>query len=463
MCHATSQLISPETRANRHFVEESNGRAISLVFCFRVLDLIVMTNFLPSHRNLSRLARRAVLLSVLCSATAPLLVSRPAQSRPLVSEQARADALLNRAARLYLAEKYSESLALCRQATQIAPNYPRAWVGFGTTLSALEQRDEAAVAFRQALKIGARGVDRTRAQNGLKKLGFSVRPSSKTASPVVPVRTITPFKSWKALRTFQVSPDGDRKSIARTIEEAPPYSRIEVAAGTYNEGLIVDKPLQIVGSKLGEVIVQNAGAPCLSLRTDGATVSRFVFKASLEAPPANTPTPAKNAAPNPLATPIPEPIGNRFHAVEIPKGRSLLSDCEIQTQSRVGISVYGTSTRSLVVRCKVSGARTSGIVVYSRARAEIDDCDVSDSAYAAVEVFEGGNAFLRNCRLNRNRTGAIAETTATVLLQGCVVKNNVWQGVRVEPFGSLFLRRTVVTNNAHNISRARSSVFASVG
>lgn len=153
---------------------------------------------------------------------------------------------------------------------------------------------------------------------------------------------------------------------------------------------------------------------------------------------------------------------NRFHAVEIPRGRSLLTNCEVRTQSRVGISAYGSSTRALIVACKISGARTSGIVVFNRARADIDGCEVSGSAYAGVEVFEGGNAFLRACRLFGNRTGAISETTATLLLQGCVVQQNAWQGVRVEPYGSLFLRRTVVKNNARNISRALASVFVSI-
>ncbi len=426
----------------------------------------------------------ALVASLFCASSVALTSSQPLQARALTAQQVRADALVDRAARLYLQEKYADSLALCRQATQITPNYPRAWVGFATTLAALNQRDEAGRAFRQALKVGATGADRARAQNGLRKLGLPLRGAA--AAPVVPIRTIAPFAAWKAVRTFRVAPDGEIKSIAQAIRNAPPFSRIEVAAGTYNESLIVDKPLQIVGSKLGDVIVQNVGAPCLSLRTNGATVARLVFQAELGTSNAETSNAETSNAETSnvetsnvetsnaqmltnLATPpnssmpaMANAANNRFHAVEIPRGRSLLTNCEVRTQSRVGISAYGSSTRALIVACKISGARTSGIVVFNRARADIDGCEVSGSAYAGVEVFEGGNAFLRACRLFGNRTGAISETTATLLLQGCVVQQNAWQGVRVEPYGSLFLRRTVVKNNARNISRALASVFVSI-
>ena len=361
-----------------------------------------------------------------------------AQARSSLVVQRRADALVDEAAHRYLEGKFSRALLLCVQATQIAPDYPRAWVGLGKTQAALGERDQAGRAFRQALRVGARGADAERAKNGLRSLGLSIR-EIKAAPLTVPTRSIAPLKSWKARRTFVVSPDGEWKSIAEAIKAAPPYSRIEIAPGTYRESLLVDKPLQIIGSKLGDVTIESTDAPCLSLRADGAIISRLVFKANVSA------------------------LGNnRFHAVEIPFGRSLLSDCEVRTESRAGISAYGPKTHPLILRCKVSGARTSGIIVYGRARADIDRCDISNSAYAGLEVFEAGNAFMRGCTIHQNRTGVIAETTATVVMQDCTVENNVWQGVRVEPYGNLFLRRTGVQGNTHNVSLGKAGRFVAV-
>ncbi len=388
-----------------------------------------------SHKTKRTLQRVLTPLCLLSLCTASVITAAPTQARSSVASQRRADALVNAAARAYLDNKFKNALLLCVQATQTSPDYPRAWVGLGKTQSALGEKDEAANAFRQALKVGASGADATRARNGLRSLGLPLK--APRATPLtVPIRAIAPFKSWKAHRTFRVSPGGELKSIAQAIRNAPPYSRIEVAAGTYRDTLLVDKPLQIVGAKLGEVVVENVDAPCLSLRANGATVARLVFKASVS-----------------------EKGSNRFHAVEIPFGRSLLTDCEVETASRVGISSYGSSTRSLIVRCKVTGARTSGLIVFNRAHADIDRCDITGSAYAGVEVFEAGSAFVRASQIHDNRTGVIAETTATVLLQDCAVEKNAWQGVRVEPYGSLFLRRTPVQNNAHNISIGSAGRF----
>lgn len=402
-----------------------------------------------------------------------------AQARSSLAVQRRANALVDEAARRYLDGQYSTSLLLCVQATQIAPDYPRAWVGLGKTQAALGQRDEAGRAYRQALKVGAQGIDASRAQNGLRALGLPLKEGRKPSPPAVPVRRIAPFKSWKPVAVITVSPEGANKSIAQAIKDAAPYSRIEIAAGTYHELLDIDKPLQIVGSKLGDVVIENTDAPCLLLRAEGATVSRLVFKANVSALGDNANTSTTNAsttnattagAPTTAsATPTDDApaddattsgvSGNRFHAVEISSGRSLLSNCEVQTQSRVGISVYGAKTFPLISRCKVMGARTSGIIVYNRARADIDTCDMAGASFAGLEVFNAGNVFAVNCTIHDNRTGVIAATTATILLQNCTIEKNVWQGVRVEPYGNLYLRRTKVQNNAHNISLGTAGRF----
>ncbi len=391
--------------------------------------------WLVKSGSLVRHPRASLCLVLLASCGLVATMPQAAQARSSVAVQRRANALVDEAARHYLAGQYSRALLMCVQATQIAPDYPRAWVGLGKTQAALDQRDEAGRAFRQALKVGAQGMDATRARNGLRALGLPIKePRPKPLT--IPVRGIAPIKSWTPVKTIMVSPDGANKSIAQAIRNAPPFSRIEIAAGNYHESLNVNKPLQIVGSKLGDVIIESIDAPCLSLRANGATISQLVFKAKVSIRG-----------------------NNRFHAVEIPSGRSLLSDCEVQTDSRVGISAYGSSTQPWILRCKVSGARTSGIIVYNRAHADIDNCDISGAAYSGLEVFEAGDAFVRGSSIHENRTGVVAETTSTALLQDCTVEKNVWQGVRVEPYGNLFLRRTIVQNNTHEVSIGTAGRF----
>ncbi|HSD58025.1 MAG TPA: hypothetical protein VLB04_07565, partial [Methanotrichaceae archaeon] len=61
---------------------------------------------------------------------------------------------------------------------------------------------------------------------------------------------------------------GDHPTIGEAIAAAPPGAKILVKPGIYDEGLILDKPLEIVGDgDLGEVIVRAIGKDAVLFKT----------------------------------------------------------------------------------------------------------------------------------------------------------------------------------------------------
>ena len=60
---------------------------------------------------------------------------------------------------------------------------------------------------------------------------------------------------------------GDFTTISQAIKQADPGSRILVHSGIYDEGLILDKPLEIVGDgNLGEVVIRAEGKNAISFK-----------------------------------------------------------------------------------------------------------------------------------------------------------------------------------------------------
>jgi pectin methylesterase-like acyl-CoA thioesterase len=64
--------------------------------------------------------------------------------------------------------------------------------------------------------------------------------------------------------------DGEYQSINAAIKKAKAGSRILIKAGVYQEDLIIDKPLEIIGD--GKVIVESKNADCIFMKTDHALV-----------------------------------------------------------------------------------------------------------------------------------------------------------------------------------------------
>lgn len=67
---------------------------------------------------------------------------------------------------------------------------------------------------------------------------------------------------------------GDYPTISEAIKAAKPETRILVRSGLYLEGLIIDKPLEIIGEGApGDVVVQAEGKDVLNFKT---TMGRVV-------------------------------------------------------------------------------------------------------------------------------------------------------------------------------------------
>jgi len=75
------------------------------------------------------------------------------------------------------------------------------------------------------------------------------------------------------VNTIVVSPTGDCQNLNTAIKKAKAGDRILVKPGVYQEDLIIDKPLEIIGDgEVADIVVESKNADCISMKTDHALV-----------------------------------------------------------------------------------------------------------------------------------------------------------------------------------------------
>src|SRR5690242_18982982 len=78
-----------------------------------------------------------------------------------------------------------------------------------------------------------------------------------------------------------VSPSGpaDCRSVQDAVRRAAPGTRILVRPGVYEEGLVLEKPLEIIGDgPRDEIVLTSYDAHCVSMRTTHAVVRGLTLR-----------------------------------------------------------------------------------------------------------------------------------------------------------------------------------------
>jgi len=190
--------------------------------------------------------------------------------------------------------------------------------------------------------------------------GGSEHPAPKTASPL---RIVDPLHR------------GDHPSISAAIKAAQPGDQIVVRPGFYQEGLVIDKPLEILGEgSHGEVVVQAKGRDTILFKTTMGRVANLILRQ----------------------------VGDGdWYGVNITQGRLELEDCDINGQGVACVGIRGGADPRLR-RNRVHDGEHSGVFVHEAAQGVLEDNDIFGNTYAGVEIESGGSPTLRRNRINRN-------------------------------------------------------------
>jgi parallel beta helix pectate lyase-like protein len=216
-------------------------------------------------------------------------------------------------------------------------------------------------------------------------------------------------------------------NLADLIANAKPGATVTVPAGIYPGGLMVDRPLHIVGDPRasGQVVIQSEGRECLSARSKGVTVQNVQFWCKA--------------------------IGD-LPAVSVADGAELeMEGCKIQSGSGLGLSVSGNASLK-TLGSTFTTSKGIAVMVKQQAHASFTQSSFFD-AQIGLGVVGAATAELHGCAFeglgNGDKDGAImvvlGEKTQ-VAGDDCHFTNNT-VGIGVRERGSLTLTNCTFKGN----------------
>ncbi|MGQ0569693.1 MAG: right-handed parallel beta-helix repeat-containing protein [Armatimonadota bacterium] len=216
---------------------------------------------------------------------------------------------------------------------------------------------------------------------------------------------------------------GEHLTITEAIEAASPGDRILVRPGLYQEGLIIDKPLEIIGEgNLGEVVVEATGRDAILFKTTMGRVVNLTLR---------------------------QKGGGKWFCVDIAQGRLELEGCDITSRSLVCVAIHGGSDPRLR-RNRIHDCQQGGVYVQENGQGVLEDNDIFGNALSGVAIKTGGNPTLRRNRIHEGQqAGVHVYENGQGVLEDNDIFGNAFSGVEIKTGGNPTLRRNRINKNRY--------------
>ena len=236
--------------------------------------------------------------------------------------------------------------------------------------------------------------------------GVSVEPPVPAGPPV---RVVDPMGR------------ADHITIGEAIEQADSGDRILVRPGLYQEGLVINKPLDILGDgDREEIVVQATGCNAIKFDTTMARVVNLTLR-QLE--------------------------GQDFFCVNITRGRLFLEGCDVTSRSLACVAIWGGADPRLVGN-RIHHGRQGGVIVYDQGLGILESNDIFENALSGVEIKTEGNPALRRNRIHENEeSGVYIHDDGQGLLEDNDIFRNARAGVRLGNSANPKMRRNRINRN----------------
>ncbi|HMG73621.1 MAG TPA: right-handed parallel beta-helix repeat-containing protein [Pyrinomonadaceae bacterium] len=214
---------------------------------------------------------------------------------------------------------------------------------------------------------------------------------------------------------------GHYRTITEAIKAADPGDRVVVLPGIYEEGIIIDKPLEIIGmGNRDKIVVQATGANTISFKT---TLGRVVHLTLRQMGG-----------------------GENWFGVEIAQGRLELEDCDISSQSSSCVAIQAGADPRIRLNL-IHDGKASGVYVFDSGRGTIEDNEICRNMLAGVAIRNGGNPTVRRNRIyDCEREGIILYDNGQGTIEDNSIFGNTFSGVEIRGDSTPLLRHNRIYN-----------------
>lgn len=215
----------------------------------------------------------------------------------------------------------------------------------------------------------------------------------------------------------------DFATISEAISKSAPGTRILIRPGLYREGLIIDKPLEIIGEgELGEVVVQASGKDVILFKTTMGRVTNLTLR---------------------------QEGGGKWFGVDITQGRLELEDCDISSQSLACVSIHNGADPRLR-RNRIHNGKQGGVMIFGGGLGTLEDNDIFGNAFAGVQIKSRANPTLRRNHIHDGKQGGVyVNDSGSGTLEDNSIFGNAFAGVTSRTGGRPTVRNNRINKNGY--------------
>ena len=213
---------------------------------------------------------------------------------------------------------------------------------------------------------------------------------------------------------------------AEKISQAKPGDRILLPRGFYDETLIIDQPVELVGEgKRSDVVIQCANSSVVTVTGAGARLTNLTIR---------------------------QQGGQGWHAVDVEGGEVIIDNCEISSESSDCVLIRrdsGVEIRGSII----DRSPGCGVTLLSGARAVVQSSVVRNQAAEGIRSSDGCTIEVRKSLFQFNGSDGIAvgPTENLVEVRSNEFVGNLSNGIAVRGAGSTV---TVSDNSINNCGQA---------
>ncbi len=208
---------------------------------------------------------------------------------------------------------------------------------------------------------------------------------------------------------------GDHATLTEAINAANPGDRILVRPGLYQEGIVIDKPVEIIGDgALGEVVIEATGEHTVLFQASMGRIANLSLR---------------------------QVGGGDWYCINIAQGRLDVEACDITSRSRACIAIHGGADPRLR-RNRIHDGKQSGVYVYDNGQGTLEDNEIFGNTLSGVEIRSGADPTLRRNRIHDGKqNGVFVNDNGKGTLEDNEIFGNTLAGVEISTGGDPTLRR----------------------
>jgi parallel beta-helix repeat protein len=221
---------------------------------------------------------------------------------------------------------------------------------------------------------------------------------------------------------------GDFTTITDAVIAARPGTQIRIRPGLYREGIVLDKPLELVGEgNRDDVVIAAKDTNVIRFITTAGRVTNLTLRQT----------------------------DGGYFAVDCTQGRLVLEDCDITTQGNDGdgfhdgIGIHdGADPR--IRRNRIHDGADGGINVYNQGQGLIENNEIFGNATPGIGISTRSSPIVRHNRIHDGKdVGIYVLNEGQGLIEDNEIFENATAGIAVAKGANPTVRRNTITRNRH--------------